>query len=130
MKKIPLIIIVDDDEEVRESLVTLLDLLEFKTVTYCTGEEFLENHNFDENVCVLLDYRLPGQSGVEILETLAGQNILVPVILISGQLKEGIRNRALKAGAFAVLDKPLLHDLLLETIEKASRAVSDKKSGV
>ena len=129
MKKL-VIVIADDDEAVRDSLATLLDSHGLKTLAYGTGEEFLENCDFDENICVLLDYLLPGQTGIEIIKCLSERNISAPVIMISGQMNERIKKRALKTGAFAVLDKPLNHDLLLETIEKASRAATTKKNGV
>ena len=112
----PAIFIVDDDLAVRDSLQQLLESIGFTVETYGSGESFLEQASLPDRACVLLDLKLPGLNGLEVLEILAAQHSDTCVILISGHSDGAVKARATRAGAAAMLEKPLRDELLLSTI--------------
>ena len=112
------IFIVDDDSAVRDSLQQLLESIGFTVETYGSGESFLEQASLPDRACVLLDLKLPGLGGLEVLESLARRPYDTSVILITGYGDETTRARALRAGAMAMLQKPLRDELLLRTIRR------------
>ncbi|MCH8196978.1 MAG: response regulator [Proteobacteria bacterium] len=112
----PAIFIVDDDPAVRDSLQQLLESIGFTVETYGSGESFLEQASLPDRACVLLDLKLPGLNGLEVLETLAARHSDACVILITGHGDAATKARAIRAGAAAMLEKPLRDELLLGTI--------------
>ncbi|MDR2742330.1 MAG: sigma-54 dependent transcriptional regulator [Treponema sp.] len=101
-----LILIVDDERNIRESLKKYLGLEEIDSLCAETGEEavrLLEQESFD---AVILDLKLPGMSGQEVLSWIRDRGIPVPVVMISahGQIPDAVE--ALKAGARDYLVKP------------------------
>jgi len=112
----PAIFIVDDDPAVRDSLQQLLESIGFTVETYGSGESFLEQASLPDRACVLLDLKLPGLNGLEVLETLAARHSDACVILITGHGDAATKARATRAGAAAMLEKPLRDELLLGTI--------------
>lgn len=111
--------IIDDDKAVRDSLDMLLQIEGFETRSYATGEELLKDEGLPQGACVLLDYNLPGLNGLEVLERLSISRPDVPVILISGKADKSTRDKAIRAGALAALEKPIEDKLLLDTISLA-----------
>ena len=112
----PAIFIVDDDPAVRDSLQQLLESIGFAVEAYGSGEELLDRQGSLDGACVLLDLKLPGMNGLEVLEILAAQHSDACVILITGHGDAATRARATRAGAAAMLEKPLRDKLLLSTI--------------
>ena len=114
-----LVIIVDDDDAVRDSLEALLQSAGLPTLSFSTGGEFLSADGYAGRCCVLLDYRLPDVSGLEVLNRLSVDRPLLPVIFISGHADASAQKLALGSGAIAALQKPLQDDVLLDTIMRA-----------
>ncbi len=112
----PVIFIVEDDPAVRDSLQQLLESIGFTVETYGSGEELLDRGGALDRACVLLDLKLPGLNGLEVLEILAAQRSEACVIIISGHGDAATKARATRAGASAMLEKPLRDELLLSTI--------------
>jgi two-component system response regulator FixJ len=112
------IFIVDDDPAVRDSLQQLLESIGFTVETYGSGESFLEHASPLEGACVLLDLKLPGLNGLEVLESLAQRPYDTSVVLITGHGDSKTRARALRAGAVAMLQKPVRDELLLRTLRR------------
>ncbi len=112
----PAIFIVDDDPAVRDSLQQLLESIGFTVETYGSGESFLDREGSLDRACVLLDLKLPGLNGLEVLEILAAQHSDACVILITGHGGAATKARATRVGAAAMLEKPLRDELLLSTI--------------
>ncbi len=110
------IFIVDDDPAVRDSLQQLLESIGFTVETYGSGEELLDREGSLDRACVLLDLKLPGLNGLEVLEFLAVQHSDACVILMTGHGDAATKARATRAGAAAMLEKPLRDELLLSTI--------------
>lgn len=113
------VFIVDDDEAVRDSLKLLLEAYDCHTEGYSSTREFLYAYRPRERQCLVLDHHLPGETGLEFLESIDGASLRLPVILVSGGGDRGLKERALKAGVIAYFDKPLNNSVLLSTILKA-----------
>ena len=116
---VPLISIVDDDVSVREALWGLLRSVGFAVNSFASAEEFLASDQLGSANCLVLDVRMPGMGGVELLRRLVTSHRKIPVILITAYEEEGMRARALSGGAGAVLIKPFSEEALLSAIHSA-----------
>ena len=118
------ILIVDDDEMVRDSLRALLESRNFTVTDFATGQDFLARRDATNGSCVLLDIHMPGMTGVDLLKTLRERGDLIPVILITGRTDAGIQAQAKAFGAAALLDKPIAAARLFAAIADATAAVN------
>jgi FixJ family two-component response regulator len=112
----PLISIVDDDESVRQALKSLIDSVGFRAQVFGSGEEFLNSAYVLQTACLIADVRMPGMNGLELQERLIAAGSLIPIVFISAHDDREARNRGLKAGAIAFLQKPFSEDSLLGAI--------------
>lgn len=115
-------VVVDDDESVRESLPDLLREFGFAARAFSSAKEFLSSDCVDETSCLLLDIAMPGMSGPELYQELKRRGNKTPVIFITGQRDDMIRDRVLKQGAQGFLLKPFSDAALLEAIKTALQA--------
>jgi two-component system, LuxR family, response regulator FixJ len=111
--------VVDDDAAVRLSLERLLGSMGFATVSYTTAIAFLLEAQHLLGGCVLLDVKMPGISGLEVLARLRAIGFVPPIIVITGQGDIQTAVLAMKAGAFDFLEKPYEDEVLLAAIEAA-----------
>ena len=119
MRSEPTVILVDDDQSVRESLQWLIESVDLRVVTYGSAAEFIESFDPLAPGCLVLDVRMPGISGLELQENLAAHRCGLPVIIITGHADVPMSVRAFEGGAFAFLEKPVNQQVLLEKISKA-----------
>ncbi len=119
MASSPAVAVVDDDESVRESLPDLLRELGFVARVFSSAEEFLESGCVDQITCLILDYAMPGMTGLELQQRLRVQGQMVPTILITARGDENIRRRALEGGAVDCLLKPFTDTALLQALNTA-----------
>lgn len=117
--------IVDDDASVRDSLSLLLSTADIESQAFASAEAFLETADLQSGACVLLDIRLPGLSGLELLKRLAERRSNVAVIMITGHGDVPMAVEAMKDGAFHFVEKPFDPEVLLQYVEEAQRQVSD-----
>lgn len=110
------IFIVDDDEAVRDSLKLLLESHGCHVRDYGSTRDFFRDYRKEGRQCLILDHHLPGETGVEFLESDDGAQLHVPVILVTGGGDPALRTRATKAGALAYFDKPINDSELVATI--------------
>ena len=110
------IFIVDDDEAVRDSLKLLLESHGCRVRDYGSTRDFFRDYRKEARQCLVLDHHLPGETGIEFLESDDGANLRVPVILVTGTGDPTLRLRATKAGALAYFDKPINDSELVRTI--------------
>ena len=110
--------IVDDDIELLNALEWLFKSINFKAKTYSHAFDFLEQYNPNDRGCLITDVCMPDMNGLELLEKLKSQNSLLNVIIITGFGDIPMAIRAMKAGAFDFIEKPLNEQDLLELIQK------------
>jgi FixJ family two-component response regulator len=111
--------IVDDDKSIREAARRLLKALGYSTATFASAEEFLQSGRLPETACLITDVQMPGMSGVDLQDHLAASGDTTPVIFLTAFPEEGVRRRALSAGAFGFLSKPISEQGLTDCIDKA-----------
>jgi FixJ family two-component response regulator len=111
--------IVDDDASLRRSLRNLLMSLGFHVETFSSGEAFLEAMDRDRIGCLVLDVRMDGMSGVDVLRRLATTGVAIPAIMLTAHSDDETRRRSLEAGAVAFLEKPVRSDALLAAVRAA-----------
>lgn len=122
MRRQQIISIIDDDDAVRDSLAALVEADGHAVALHGSGEAFLAARSAEAADCVVLDLQLPGMSGLDVLNRLAADRPAPPVILITGRSYPGLREQALRAGACALLQKPLPNSTILDTIHGALEA--------
>lgn len=115
----PTVFIVDDDPAVRKSLRWLIESVGLSVATFESGNDFLDALTCDHHGCLVLDVRLPGISGLELLESLNERGSHLPVIVITGHADVPMAVRAMKHGAVDFIEKPFSDQLLLERIQQA-----------
>jgi FixJ family two-component response regulator len=111
--------IVDDDASLRRSLRNLLMSLGFSVETFASGEAFLEAGDRERIGCLILDVRMDGISGVDVLRRLAMAGSAIPAIILTAHGDDETRRRSLEAGAVAFLQKPVRSDAFLAAVRAA-----------
>jgi len=111
--------VVDDDPTVRRALARLLHSMGMKTALYETAQAVLNVADTLSCGCMLLDLRMPGMDGLELLARLSELGVGVPVIVVTGHGDVRTAVKAMKAGAVDFIEKPLDDDLLLQAIDAA-----------
>ncbi len=120
--------IIDDDASLRMAMDSLFRSVGLKTKTYGTTREFLDAKLEDRPGCLVLDVRLPGVSGLDFQEQLAGLGIHLPAILITGHGDIPMSVRAMKAGAVDFLPKPFRDQDMLDAVAAAIKRDSERRA--
>lgn len=115
----PIVYVVDDDEEMRESLLDLFMVTKKRATAFSNGPEFLESADIRAPGCLVLDLRMPGGTGLDLQQhlTLAGSRM--PVIFLTGHADIPTSVRAMKAGATDFITKPFASQDLLDAVDRA-----------
>jgi FixJ family two-component response regulator len=119
MRSRSIVSIVDDASAVRDSLRVLLEAAGLQVETYPIAEAFLAAYRPGIAVCLLLDLKLPGASGLELQAALRERNVRLPIIFLSGHGDIRASVRAIKAGAVDFLTKPTSGAEVLERVQAA-----------
>ncbi|MBW8313567.1 MAG: response regulator, partial [Hydrogenophaga sp.] len=117
----PTIHLIDDDAAVRESLALLIGTVGLRVMTWADPQGFLERFDREAIGAIVLDVRMPGISGLTVLDTLVAQGVDQPVILLTGHGTVEMCRRAFKAGAAEFLEKPVNDEQLIEALQNAVR---------
>ena len=113
----PLILVVDDDEAVREALTDLIESVDLDAVGFASTRELLEAELPDRTGCLVLDVRMPGGSGLDLQQQLAGSgDYHKPIIFLTGHGDIEMSVQAMKAGAVDFLTKPVRDQTLLDAV--------------
>jgi FixJ family two-component response regulator len=115
----PLICVIDDDDEVRSSLDSLLRSAGYRVRDYEGPQDYLADESSDEANCLILDVRLRGADGLDFQQDLVNSANLVPVVIISGHGDIPMTVRGMKAGAVNFLPKPFDDEDMLSTVAEA-----------
>jgi len=116
--RVPTVFVVDDDPEMRESLELLLLAETFRVETYESADTFWEAFHPDRRGCVILDLRMPGMDGLDLLERLAELDHGLSVIVVSASADRGEKRRAKDLGAIDFFPKPYDTKKLLAAIRQ------------
>lgn len=117
----PTIHLIDDDAAVRDSLALLIGTVGLRVTTWADPQAFLQGFDREGIGAIVLDVRMPGISGLTVLDTLVAQGVDQPVIMLTGHGTVEMCRRAFKAGAAEFLEKPVNDELLIEALQNAVR---------
>ena len=117
----PIVHLVDDDEAVRNSLALLIGTVGLRVQPWADPQVFLASFNRQAVGVIVLDVRMPGMSGLALLEALVAQGVDQPVVMLTGHGTVAMCRRAFKAGAAEFLEKPVHDEALLEALQSGVR---------
>src|SRR5436853_6588595 len=113
----PTVLVIDDDPDLRASVGRLLRSVGLEAQLFASISDFLQSDPPDGPTCLVLDVRLPGQSGLDFQRELSAANIHVPIIFITGHGDIPMTVQAMKGGAIEFLTKPFRDQDLLDSIQ-------------
>jgi FixJ family two-component response regulator len=127
----PIVIVVDDDISVRESLELLFESVGLRTLIFSSAEEFLAHPRASVPSCLVLDVSLPDLDGLDLQQRIASERLRMPIIFITGCGDIPMTVKAMKAGAVEFLVKPFDDEKLLGAVRHAidrSRAALEEEA--
>ncbi len=113
-----IVIVIEDDESMRDALESLLGAAGMRTSAYCSAEEFLASRIPQDARCIVSDVRLPAMSGLDLLCELRRRRFRTPVIISTAHDSQALNDEALRRGAAAYLPKPFAGTALLDAIAR------------
>jgi two-component system response regulator FixJ len=111
--------VIDDDEGIREALAALLGATGLSVSTYAAATEFLDRLETAEPGCVISDVRMPGLTGLELLQALRDRREDFPMILLTGAADVPMAVDALKNGVLDFIEKPFANDRIIAAVRGA-----------
>lgn len=118
----PLIHLIDDDGAVRSGLALLIGTVGLRVQAWADPQSFMDGFDRQGIGAIVLDVRMPGISGLTVLDSLVAQGVDQPVIMLTGHGTVEMCRRAFKSGAAEFLEKPVDDEALLEALQNAVRA--------
>ena len=115
----PVVFVVDDDASVRKSLTRVVTSAGYAVEAFASARDFLAREPFVGPCCVVLDVRMPGLTGLDLQEALAGAGHRMPIVFITGHGDISMSVKAMKGGAVDFLTKPFDVENLLDAIQRA-----------
>ena len=115
----PTVHVVDDDEGTRNTTARLLTAAGFTVRMYASGDDLLADLQPNTSGCIVLDVRMPGQSGFDIQEALAQREAALPVIFLAGYAEIPDTVRAIREGAVDFLIRPIEQHVLVDAVTRA-----------
>lgn len=123
-----IVFVIDDELSVRKSLGRLLKAAGYRVEVFASAREFLQRGLGDEVGCLVLDVQMPDLNGLELQQTLADADRLLPIVFITGHGDIPMSVRAMKAGATDFLSKPFDEKDLLEAISRAMQRAGEESA--
>ena len=118
----PLIHLIDDDQAVRDSLALLIGTVGLRVQTWARAQDFIDGFDREAIGAIVLDVRMPGISGLTVLDMLVAQGVDQPILMLTGHGTVELCRRAFKSGAAEFLEKPVHDETLIEALQHAVRA--------
>jgi FixJ family two-component response regulator len=113
------VLLVEDDESMRQAVERLLNAYHFECSTYASAEELLAQGAGEDAACVVSDLMLPAMSGLDMLAKMRAQGGWPPLVLVTAHERPGLREEAMRQGAAAYLAKPFRGAALVAAVESA-----------
>lgn len=123
----PIIYIVDDNDDVRETMQLLFESVDLCAESFGSAGEFLDAYPMGQSGCLIADVRMPEMSGLELQEEMVKRSIDLPVIIITGYGDVEMAVNAMKAGAADFIEKPYKEQELLDRVHKAINQSAQKR---
>lgn len=123
----PVVAIVDDDDAVRDGIALLLRTVGLETRCYPQADAFLVDANDSALACALVDIRMPGMSGLDLLDRVS--QLGLPILIMTGHGNVDACRRAFKRGALDFLRKPIDDDELIDAVQQAIRNYAESREG-
>jgi len=120
-----LVLLVEDDDSMREAVQRLLECAGLQCVAFISAEQMLAQRKFQDVTCVVSDLKLPGMSGLDLMGVLKAQGSCPPIIVITAHDAPGLREEAARRGATAYLAKPFRGTALLDVITRCVQGESE-----
>ena len=114
-----LIAIVDDDRSVQTALQDLIESEGLSTLCFSSAEQFLHSGAQQKAMCLIVDIRMPGMSGLELQTKLKAERCRIPIIFVTAHGDLKMRTQAMRDGALKFLAKPFDNTVLLEAVHAA-----------
>lgn len=122
------VFVVDDDDGVRTSLGILLDTAGYRAIPFASATDFLAQYDPAKPGVLLLDMRMPGMTGMELLQQLSSRGAFLPVIFITGHGDVPMAVEAMQKGAVDFIQKPFRDQELLDRIGEAMATDRSRRS--
>jgi FixJ family two-component response regulator len=116
----PRVAVIDDDQSVRESVVSLIESVGYEAIFFDSAEKFLNSPDIDQVNCLIVDVRLPGMSGLQLYSRIKANARRIRTIFITAHIDEPARAWAIEAGAVAFFYKPFKAKALLDVLRIAA----------
>lgn len=123
----PIIYIVDDNDDVRETLKLQFESVDLKALAFSSAAEFLDAYPMGQSGCLIADVRMPEMSGLALQAEMAKRSIDLPVIFITGYGNVEVAVNAMKAGAADFIEKSYSEQELLDGVRKAISQNAEKR---
>jgi FixJ family two-component response regulator len=111
--------LVDDDANIRNAFKAVMKSSGIPHVTYADAEDFLEGFHERHIGCIVLDVRMPGMGGLELLDEMRHRHVFVPVVILTAHADIPLAVKAMRLGAMDVIEKPYREEDLLERVRAA-----------
>ena len=121
------VFIIDDDPTLRRSIEFLADSVGLKVSSFGSAQEFLDDADPTIPGCIVLDVRMPGMSGLDLLDVLKDNGFHHPVIVITGHADVPMAVRALKSGAGEFIEKPFNDQTMLDKVQRMIELDADER---
>lgn len=115
----PVVFIVDDDIDMRDSLAYLMRSVGLPTAVFASAKEFFATYQPGTAGCLVCDVRMPDMSGLELFERLVAEGSTLPVIFMTAYADVPMAIRALKSGAVEFIEKPFHAQTMLDRVQRA-----------
>lgn len=114
-----IVYVVDDDEDVRDSLQWLLESVDLNVESFDSAQAFLDGYQIGQGGCILMDVRMPGLSGISAQKKLPEYQIDIPLIMISAHGNVDMAVTAMTQGAQTFIEKPFNDQTLIDQVQRA-----------
>jgi FixJ family two-component response regulator len=115
----PIVFVIDDDALIRAGVESLVRSIGLRVAAFSSALEFMSAKRPEAPACLVLDVRMPGQSGLDLQRQLSDAGIRIPIIFITGHADIPMTVQAMKDGAMEFLTKPVRSQDLLDAVQKA-----------